>query len=103
MNLHLKNVQTHVLGEIGETNNVTFFFLKKGRKVQTEQSIQGITERADITTSEYEEEKQLKEELKDSLQLLERCFGISSELQDAQGRVPHGSFRSPLKTKLADI
>lgn len=25
MNLHLKTVQTRVLGETGETNNVTFF------------------------------------------------------------------------------
>lgn len=58
MNLHLKNVQTRVLGEIGETNNVTLF---KRKKVQTEQSIQGITEQADITTSEYEEEKRLKD------------------------------------------
>lgn len=33
----------------------------KGGKVQTEQSIQGITEQADITTSEYEEEKRLKD------------------------------------------
>lgn len=32
MNLHLKNVQNHVLGEIGETNNVTFFFKKKQEK-----------------------------------------------------------------------
>lgn len=32
MNLHLKNVQTQVLGEIGETNNVTFFLKKKEEK-----------------------------------------------------------------------
>lgn len=48
MNLYLKNVQTRVLGEIGETNNVTFF----KRKKSPNQSTQGITEQADITTSE---------------------------------------------------
>lgn len=79
------------------------FFLKEEKFKLNKVFKESLSEQTSLLVNTKKKSSWRTQGLKGSLQLLERCFGVSSELQDAQGRVPHRSFKSPLKTKLADI